>query len=96
MPYPAGATSMTTDVDVARSLFTSGVLDTAQGGGDGTRPSASTTFDGSGRVRPELERGMPGSMGGPAAPVLERAHHSFRGVGTSARRGVLHRRREID
>jgi DNA-binding NarL/FixJ family response regulator len=63
-PYPAGAISVTRDADAARRRFTSAVLDTAQGGGDGTRTFVSTTFDDSGRVRPELERGMPGSMGG--------------------------------
>ena len=63
-PYPAGAVSVTSDAEAVRRRFTSGVRDTAQGGGDGTRTFASTTFDGSARVRPELERGMPGSMRG--------------------------------
>ena len=63
-PYPAGAVRVTSDADAVRRRFTSGVLDTAQGGGDGTRTFASTTFDGAARVRPELERGMPGSMRG--------------------------------
>ena len=63
-PYPAGAVSVTSDAEAVRRRFTSGVRDTAQGGGDGTRTFASTTFDGAARVRPELERGMPGSMRG--------------------------------
>ena len=45
-PYPAGAIRVTRDADAVRRRFTSGVLDTAQGGGDGTRTFASTTFDG--------------------------------------------------